>query len=131
MSQGPGGYDWQSAQAQGAPQAVAGVRLAFLRKVYGLFTASIVLSALGAMLALYAGLGASSVSFEAAGRTIVMPPLVAFFAQHWVVGLVIMFGSVMGASAVRHRPGINVLALFGMATILGVVFAPSLFFATT
>jgi modulator of FtsH protease len=129
MSYGQGGYDWRTAQAQGQPQAIAGVRLAFLKKVYSLFAASIAFSSLGAMVALYAGVGVSQLTIEVGSKAMVVPPLVAFFAQHWVIGIALMVGSVFGASAVRHRPGINVVALFAMATILGVIFAPSLFFA--
>jgi modulator of FtsH protease len=40
-----------------------------------------------------------------------------------------MLGALFGASAVRHKPGINVVALFGMSTIIGVIVAPSLFIA--
>jgi modulator of FtsH protease len=106
----------------GAPYATArpSTRLGFLKKVYGLFTASIVFSAAGALVALNAGRSASPTG---------IPPLVGFFANHWIIALVITLGSVFGASYVRHKPGINVVALFGMATILGIVFAPALFVA--
>jgi modulator of FtsH protease len=131
MTFGQQGFNWGGppVQAQVHPQALAGARLAFLKRVYGLFSGSIVFSALGAMVALYAGLGASRLVIETAGGPVVVPPLVAFFAQHWIIGLVVMLGVVFGAYAVRHRPGINVVALFGMATVMGVVIAPALFFA--
>lgn len=129
MSFGSPGQDWRAAQAQADVKALAGTRLAFLKKVYGLFTASVVFSAIGAMVALYAGVGASQLTIEAGSQTITVPPLVAFFAQHWIIGLVLLLGSVFGASFVRHRPGINVVALFGMAFVIGVIIAPSLFFA--
>jgi modulator of FtsH protease len=129
MSFGQQGFDWRAAEVRAHPQALAGIRLAFLKKVYGLFAASILLSALGAMLALYAGVGTSKLVIETAGGAVVVPPLVAFFAQHWIIGLLVMLGVVLGASAVRHRPGINVVALFGMAGVVGVVIAPALFFA--
>jgi len=129
MTFGHQGFDWGAASAQAQPQALVAARLAFLRRVYGLFAASIVLSALGAVAALYAGVGASRLVIETAAGPVVVPPLVAFFAQHWVVGLLVMLGAVFGASAVRHRPGINVAALFGMALVMGVVIGPALFFA--
>ncbi|MBI4703312.1 MAG: Bax inhibitor-1/YccA family protein [Deltaproteobacteria bacterium] len=120
--------EFQHYAAAPTPSLVAG-RLAFLRKVYGLFSASLVFSALGALVALYAGTGVSRAVIPTPDGALVVPPLVAFFAQHWIVGLVLMMGAVFGASFVRRVPGINVAALFGMATLLGVIFAPALFWA--
>lgn len=100
-------------------------RLTFLKKVYGLFAGSVFVSALGAMIALYAG--ASSTRLEYHGTPV--PPLVALVASSPIITLVVMLGVVFGASAVRRKPGINVVALFGMAFILGILFAPTLFWA--
>jgi modulator of FtsH protease len=129
MTFGQPGFNWQAPAVPAQPHAMVSERLAFLRKVYGLFTASIVFSALGAVFALYAGLGSSQLVLETETGKVVVPPLVAFFAQHWGVSLVVMLGAVFGASAVRHKAGINVVALFGMAGVMGVVIAPALFFA--
>jgi modulator of FtsH protease len=133
MIYGQGGYQGQypgqvSFGAADA-QAMAVRKLAFLRKVYGLFAASVLFSAVGAMVALYAGLGSSQLVIEVGEGTLVVPPIVAFFSQHWIIGLVLMVGAVFGASAVRHRAGVNVVALFGMSTIVGLVIAPSIFYA--
>jgi modulator of FtsH protease len=100
-------------------------RAALLKRVYGLLTASVLFSAIGAMVALYAGTSASQVAVG----SVVVPPLVYFMMKNWWVGLILMLGSVWGASAVRMRPGVNIAALFGMATIVGVVIAPSIFIA--
>lgn len=118
------------ANAWGAP-AIPGAasRVGFLKKVYGLFTASVLFSAIGAMVALNVGSSASRLMVRGGSGQLAVPPLVAFFAQHPFVSLGVVLGAVFGASMVRHRPGLNVVALFGMATILGVVFAPALFFA--
>jgi modulator of FtsH protease len=120
-------WDYNRERAWG-PQVLdkGASQTAFLKRVYGLFTASVVFSALGAIFALYGGLSFSRT--EVSGRAI--PPLVAFFAEHYIIGLLVMLGAVFGASALRHKPGINVVALFGMATIIGIVIAPSLFIAT-
>ena len=118
-----GGYGYGVAAEQ--PRSLMADRAAFLKKVYGLFTASLGLSALGAVLALT--VGASTSQVKIAGVTV--PPLVAFFAQNWWVGVILMLASVFGASALRHRPTVNVVALFAMASIIGVVIAPALFFA--
>jgi modulator of FtsH protease len=117
----PEGYEYGSH----AELAYGPSKVALLKKVYGLLTASIVCSAIGAMVALYAGASASQISYQG----VVIPPLVFFFMKYWWVGLILMLGSVFGASALRQRPGINVVALFGMATIMGVVIAPSIFIA--
>ncbi len=114
----------------GAP-AIPGAasRVGFLKKVYGLFTASVLFSAIGAMVALNVGTTGSQLMVQGGSGRLAVPPLVAFFSQHPFVSLGIALATVFGASMVRHRRGINVVALFGMATILGVVFAPALFFA--
>ncbi len=100
-------------------------RLAFIKKVYAYFAGSVLLSAVGAMVALYAGADASKVAIAG----VPVPPLVALVASSPWIALIAMLGVVFGASAVRHKPGINVVALFGMAFILGIIFAPSLFWA--
>jgi modulator of FtsH protease len=100
-------------------------RLAFLKKVYGLFTGSVLLSAVGAMIALYAGTESSNIVVE--GMRV--PPLVALVAGSPIIAFVAVLGIIFGASAVRKVRGLNVLALFGMAFLLGIIFAPSLFVA--
>jgi modulator of FtsH protease len=112
----------------GVPPSLAygEARASFLKRVYGLFTGSVLFSALGAIFALYGGLSFSQVEFGSRR----VPPLVAFFSQHPFIGLIVMLGAVFGASAVRRKPGVNVVALFGMSTIIGIVIAPSLFVAS-
>ncbi len=114
----PRGYDMNVAGAQ----AISPARLAFLKKVYGLFTASIVFSAIGGIVALTAGTPVRVGEVD-------VPPLVMFFTEHWIIGIALLLGSVFGASALRHKPGTNVVVLFAMALIVGVVIGPSLFFA--
>lgn len=99
-------------------------RLAFIKKVYGLFAASVLLSAIGAMVALYVG---GSVS-TAGG--VEVPVIVATVGgMHWLLRIGLLFGVVFGANALRRVQGLNVVALFGMAFLLGILFAPSLFVA--
>ncbi len=117
-----GNYGNEAASQSGA---LAPSTVAFLKRVYGLFTASIVCSAIGATIALTAGADVSRVS----AGTVAIPPLVYFFAKNWWAGALLMLGTVFGASAVRHKPGINVVALFGMATVVGAVIAPAIFLA--
>jgi len=105
-------------------------RASFLKRVYGLFTGSILFSAAGAAVALYAGLSSSEAIVRVGGQNVVVSPLVAFFGQHYFISFLAMMGAVFGASMVRHVQGLNILALFGMATVIGVVIAPTLFYAT-
>ncbi|EYF06683.1 Integral membrane protein [Chondromyces apiculatus DSM 436] len=94
-----------------------------------LFTASVVFSAAGAMIALYAGTSVSRVAVGEGSYKTTVPPLVALVAQHPFITLALSLGAVFGASFVRHIKGVNVVALFGMATVLGILFAPALFVA--
>lgn len=119
------GYNPYNQPAAVAAGTLSPSKVALLKKVYGLLTASVVFSAAGAMFALYAGTSASQVRV---GR-VVVPPLVYFMSEHWIVSIVLMFGAVFGASAVRFKPVLNVAALFGMAAVLGVVIAPAIFIA--
>ncbi|MBI2389899.1 MAG: Bax inhibitor-1/YccA family protein [Deltaproteobacteria bacterium] len=105
-------------------RASAQTRLAFLRKVYGLFFAGILTAAGGAMTALYTG------EPVLLGKGIAVPPLVAFVAQHFIISLLVFFGGFFLLSAVRHRPGVNVAALLGFTFLSGLFIAPSLFVAT-
>jgi modulator of FtsH protease len=103
-------------------------KLAFLRKVYGLFTASLVSGFLGAMVALNAGAGMSRTTVEIGNAVVTAPPLVVFFSNHFFIGMAIMFGAFFAASAVRERRGVNVAALFGATFISGIYIAPILWY---
>ncbi len=111
---------WGNASVQ---QVESGAeRLAFLRKVYALFASSVVVSAIGAAVALNVG---GTVNYNG----LEIPMMVAAVAGSPWITLFVMIGVIMGASAVRTKPGINVAALFGMAFVLGILIAPSLFIA--
>lgn len=104
-------------------------RVSFLKRVYMLFTGSVLFSAIGALFALHAGVSSSQATLSIGQAEKTLPPLVAFFGQHYIAGAIIMFLCVFGAYAVRHVRGLNVLALFGMATMIGIIVAPSVFVA--
>ncbi len=89
-----------------AAQASAEERMSFVRKVYALFFAA-TLFAVGGV-----GLG---LTFE---------PLLRFAFEHPFIMLIVMLGGVMGAQAVRHVRGLNLLALFAFTTLTGVVISP-------
>lgn len=116
----------------GITSQVAGIsasKIAFLRRVYGLLTASLVVAAGGAMLALHAGLSVSQATLQVGRQAVTVPPLVAFFVEHPFVGMILFLGSFFGASAVRTRPGVNVAALFGATFVSGLYIAPMLWVA--
>ncbi len=102
---------------------------AFLRKVYTYFTLSVVAAAAGAFASLYLGADTSRAMITLRdGASVAVPPLVSFFARHWIIGGLLFLGSVMGASFVRQRPGVNVMALLGMGFVSGLVAAPAIWF---
>ncbi|HMI85422.1 MAG TPA: Bax inhibitor-1/YccA family protein [Polyangiaceae bacterium] len=101
-------------------------KLVFLRKVYTLFTGSLVTASIGALVALYAGADMSRVTVLVGRENVTIPPLVGFFANHWIIGMALFLGAFFGASAVRERPGVNVAALFGASFTSGLYIAPML-----
>ena len=98
---------WNSLQAQTAAQASLAERLGFIRKVYALFFVATLFAVGGVLLALT-----------------VFPSLMFAALYHPFLALLVMFGAVVGAQAVRHVPGVNLLALFGFTTLTGVVISP-------
>jgi modulator of FtsH protease len=97
---------WSSFGAETAARASVEERMGFVRKVYALFFAA-TLFAIGGV-----GIGQ------------LFPPLRMFALQHPFVMLFAMLGGVMGAQAVRHVPGLNLVALFTFTTFTGVVISP-------
>jgi modulator of FtsH protease len=104
-------------------------KLAFLKKVYALFTGSVVTASIGALVALYAGADLSQARVVIGRTPVIVPPLIGFFANHWIIGMLLFIGAFFGASMVRERPGINVAALFGASFISGLYIAPMLWLA--
>lgn len=83
-------------------------RVAFIRKVYALFFAATLFAIGGAVIGINT------------------PPLLSFAAQHPWVMFFMMIGGVLAAQALRHKPGINLVALFGFTTLTGVMISPLL-----
>jgi FtsH-binding integral membrane protein len=100
---------WGSLQASTAAESSLAERLAFIRKVYGLFFIATLFAIGGVMLGF---------SYE---------PLLLFAFEHPFIMMFAMLGGVMGATAVRHKPGINLVALFGFTALTGVVISPLLY----
>lgn len=101
-------------------------RASFLRKTYLLLTTAVGTSALAVLLATMLG---SSTPTVIGPSHIAIPPVIAFFVVHPIIGLLLLLGSTFGASMVSRTRGLNVLALYGLAFVVGLVFAPAIFFA--
>jgi modulator of FtsH protease len=84
-------------------------RVAFIRKVYALFFAATLFA-----------IGGVFVGYN-------FPPLMMAAARYPLVMFLVMIGGIYAAQAVRHKPGINLVALFGFTTLTGVVISPVLF----
>jgi FtsH-binding integral membrane protein len=95
-----------------AAEASVSERLGFIRKVYALFFAAILFA-----------IGGVTLGF-------VSPSLMLAIAQHPWITLLLLMGGVIGASAVRHKPGINLVAFFGFTTFTGVVISPLLYYVS-
>ena len=106
--QQPGGA-WGSLQASTAAQASVEERLGFIRKVYALFFAGI-----------FFAIGGVALGFNVPGL------MYAVVGHPWLTFFVLM-GGVLGAQAVRHVPGVNLLALFGFTALTGVIISPFMF----
>jgi FtsH-binding integral membrane protein len=98
-----------SAQPVTAAEASVSDRIAFIRKVYGLFFAATLFAVGGVLLGL------------------TFPPLMVLAVEHPIIMLILMIGGVMGAQAVRHVPGVNLAALFGFTTLTGIIISPLLY----
>jgi modulator of FtsH protease len=100
---------WGNLTERTAAQSSLADRLSFIRKVYALFFVATLFAVGGVLLGF------------------MFPPLMMAMAQHPFIMLLLMFGGVIGAQAVRHVPGVNLLALFGFTTLTGIVISPLLF----
>ena len=103
---------WGSLQARTAAEATLAERLGFIRKVYALFFAA-TLFAIGGVLLGFA--------YE---------PFRVFAFEHPWIMLIAVLGGVLGATALRHKPGINLVALFGFTTLTGVMISPLLWYVS-
>ncbi len=105
----PADGSWGSLQAQTAAQATVSERMGFIRKVYALFFVATLFAIGGVVLGF------------------MFPAIMIGVASHpWITFFVLM-GGVMGAQAVRHVPGVNLLALFGFTTLTGAIISPLMY----
>src|SRR5216117_1735879 len=93
-------------QARTAAEASISESLGFIRKVYALFFVGILFA-----------MGGVAISLS-------VPELMMAVARNYWITFILLIGGVMGAQAVRHVKGINLLALFGFTTLTGVIISP-------
>ncbi len=105
-------HGWGSLQASTAAQASVEERMSFVRKVYALF-----------FIASLFAIGGVVLGFTS-------PLIMSTAASHPWIMLFLMIGGVMGAQAVRHVRGLNLIALFGFTTLTGVVISPLLYYVS-
>jgi modulator of FtsH protease len=105
-------------------------RVRYLRKVYGLLFASVIVAGLAGLAA--TTLGPTEILKDSAGHRVAVPVLTAFLlssraAMYMAFGL--LFVGTLAASAVSKVRGLNLVALFGVAALMGVELAPMVFVA--
>ena len=100
---------WGALEARTAAEASLAERMTFVRKVYALFFAATLFA-----------VGGVALGF-------VYPPLMMTVAAHPWISLFALLGGVMGASAVRHVPGVNLVALFAFTTLTGAIISPAVY----
>lgn len=113
------------------PTALDRGAVAFLRKVYLYFFAGILSAAAGAFTALYAGASSSQLVIGQVRpvQGVRVPPLVGWFAEHWILALILYFAAFFGMNYARRIPKVNVIALLGFTFVSGLYIAPILFIA--
>lgn len=83
-------------------------RMGFVRKVYSLFFGGILFASAGV------GIGFS------------YPPLMLAVIQNRWITFFLLMGAVIGTQAIRHVPIVNLFALFGFTTLMGILISPVL-----
>ncbi len=132
---GPGGMTFSSVSNAGgvvvgggaAVPALTQERVVYLRKVYGLLFASVLIAGIAGYLAV--SVGPTTVVH---GTHVKAPALVAFLLGSraaWYMMFGALFVGTLAASAVSKVRGLNMVALFGVSALMGVQVAPMIFVA--
>lgn len=101
--------DYPGSRPLTASETGVAERVTFIRKVYALFFAATLFA-----------VGGVFIGFN-------FPPLMIAAAQHPLIMFFLMIGGIFAAQAVRHKPGINLVALFSFTTLTGIVISPLLY----
>lgn len=114
---------------QAAP-AMTGERVKYLRKVYGLLLASVVIAGLAGLAA--TTLGPTEMMRTREGYKVAVPIITATLLgtpAAMYAAFALLFVATIAASAVSKVKGVNMVALFGVAALMGVELAPMVFVA--
>jgi modulator of FtsH protease len=128
VSSGGGGGVVVGGDAAAAP--LTGDRVAYLRKVYGLLFVAVLVAGFAGFAA--TSLGPTVMMKDSAGHRLAVPILTSILlgsrgAMYAAFG--VLFVATLGASAVSKVRGLNMVALFGVAALMGVELAPMVFVA--
>ncbi len=97
---------WGSFGMETAARASVEERMGFVRKVYALFFAATLFAVAGV------------------GVGLAYPPLMMAIIAHPWLSIIALFGGVIGAQALRLKPGVNLVALFAFTAFTGVFISP-------
>lgn len=133
---GWGNYGQGASSGYSGPSAAVGTaplseqKVAYLRKVYGLLAgaAAVAIACGFAML----NVGGTVMYLTDDGKPVAVPTLVAAMLDSPVLlygSFILLFVGTIVASAVSRKPGINVVALFGVSALMGIELAPMVFIA--
>ncbi len=104
-----------SQTARLAIDAAAEERLAFIRRVYGVFFGSLLIAVFGV--------------YEAFSSDAVMSFAMNLLTTNWLLYFGIVFGSVFLVQAVSQKPTINIVAFYAFALFFGIMTAPLIYIA--
>ncbi len=93
-----------------AADATVAERMGFVRKVYSLFFGGILFAVVGV------GIG------------FLYPPLMLAVIENRWITFFVLIGAVVGTQAIRHVPIVNLFALFGFTSLMGILISPVLAF---
>jgi modulator of FtsH protease len=104
-------------------------RVAYLRRVYSLLAGSALVAIVCGLLAM--NVGPTDTYYTNDGVAVQVPILVALLGTRlgWIIAFGVLTAAIFGASAVSKVRGLNVVALFGVAAIMGFELAPMVFVA--
>jgi modulator of FtsH protease len=114
-----------------AAPALTNERVRYLRKVYGLLLVSVIIAGLAGLAVVTLG-PTTTLGATRGHRGVAAPLLVALLLESrvaWYGMFGLLFVGTMGASAVSRVRGLNLVALFGVAALMGVQAAPMVFVA--
>lgn len=117
-------------QVAGArPAALTPERVKYIRKVYGLLFASVLIAVVAGLAVLTLG---PEERIRVDGKTFMLPVLVGIMLSNRIVmwgAFGLLFVATLAAGAVSKVRGLNIVALFGVSALMGIEAAPMIYVA--